>query len=550
MSDIPIETVEQQQNGDFYANENAVNTPTSPTDGPPLPQWDESTDHPETLAETPLEMGMAAPIDEEAPELKQKAIKDYSSYFNLTPLASESSVQNGQEWEHEISEMRQPPFSLRAEQSVLGAILLNNEVIDQFASFLSSDDFYIRAHQVIYEIFQDMHDKEEPLDPLMISQRIKKKEAELESVGGSSIYLARLLHTVPSAANAKHYARIVHNYAIMRDLASNATSIVEDVFEGEKEIDEMLDIAEQRILSVAESKNIRRSEYYPLRSFVPQVLDNIEKLVKRSEKITGITTGFVDLDKMMAGLQPADLIILAARPSMGKTALAMNIGYNAAYYANAGVAMFSLEMSKEQLATRLLSSAGNINAQKLRTGDLDKGKDLKELGAVAVALSELPIFVDDTPALSITAMRAKARRLKREQDIKLILVDYLQLMRSGNNIENRVQEISEISRGLKAIAKEMNVPVVALSQLSRAVESRTDKRPILSDLRESGSIEQDADVVMFIFREEYYKPDEPSLHGLAELIVAKQRNGPVGKVMLSFLHEYTRFESYAEDPQS
>ena len=439
---------------------------------------------------------------------------------------------------------RRPAWSNEAEQSVLGAVLLDNAVMDLVADTLAPEDFYVGAHRTLFLTMRTLLDRGEPADPVILQQYLEKND-ELESVGGTG-YLARLVDTVPTTANATAYARLVRDKAVLRELARQATGIAEGVFrDGTKPVEVLLDDAEARIFSVGESREQRRSNYFDLKSILMPVIRNIEELVARKETVTGVHTGFIDLDKKLAGMQRSDLLILAGRPSMGKTSLAMNIAANAALDHGSPVAVFSLEMSKEQLVTRLLSSTARIDAQKLRIGNINND-DWDRLNQAADLLSKTPIYVDDTPALSLVSFRAKARRLKKDRDIQAIIVDYLQLMR-GDATENRVQEISEISRGLKAVAKELQVPVLALSQLSRKVEERLDKRPILSDLRESGAIEQDADVVMFVFREEVYKENDPALVGVAEVIVSKQRNGPVGKVKLTFQKEFTRFDNHAHD---
>ncbi|ABK42785.1 primary replicative DNA helicase [Magnetococcus marinus MC-1] len=433
-------------------------------------------------------------------------------------------------------------WSREAEQSVLGAILLDNHVMDSVADALDVDDFYMGAHRKIYQAMLDLLERGEPLDPVVIRQYLERSD-ELDSVGGP-VYLAELLNTVPTAANAKAYARMVRDKALLRGLAQTATEVVERCHTSEAPVDQILEEAEQKIFQLGESKDSRRSTYHDMRSIMVPVFEKIELLMEQQKAVTGVATGFIDLDQQLAGCQPSDLIILAGRPSMGKTALAMNIAANAALHHREAVGVFSLEMSKEQLAMRMLASEARMDAQAMRIGKIATS-DYQKLTNTATLLSEAPIYIDDTPAISITALRAKARRLKRDKGLKLIVVDYLQLMRGSSNTDNRVQEISQISQGLKAIAKEMSVPVIALSQLSRSVEQRPDKRPILSDLRESGSIEQDADVVMFVFREEYYKREDIDLKGKAEVIIAKQRNGPVGVVKLAFQNQFTRFENFA-----
>lgn len=438
---------------------------------------------------------------------------------------------------------RQPAWHSAAEKSVLGAILLDNSVRDQVADILESEDFYTGAHRVIYQAITTLLDRGEPADPVILEQYLRKNEA-LHTVGGSG-YLAQLMDTVPTTANAGAYARLIRDKAILRNLAQQATQIVESIYQGNNEpVPTILDDAEQRIFSVGERHSQRSSSYSDIKSVLLPVLRNIGELMQHKGAITGLPTGFTDLDTKLAGLQKSDLLILAGRPAMGKTSFAMNIAANVAMDHQAPVAVFSLEMSKEQLVSRLLASSARIDAQKLRTGWL-KEKDYEQLVTMAHNLTKIPLFIDDTPAISINALRAKARRMKREKEIQLIIIDYLQLMQGDGKAENRVQEISQVSRGLKALAKELNIPVIALSQLSRKLEERPNKRPQLSDLRESGAIEQDADVVLFVFREEVYKENDPNLAGLAELIVAKQRNGPIGTAKLTFLKEYTRFENHA-----
>ncbi|MBF0152514.1 MAG: replicative DNA helicase [Magnetococcales bacterium] len=438
---------------------------------------------------------------------------------------------------------RRPAFSLEAEQSVLGAILLDNTVIDQVADILEADDFYVGAHRIAYQGMLTLLERGEPADPVLLRQHLENN-AELDSVGGSG-YLAELVNTVPATANARAYAQVVHDKSVLRDLARQATAVVDLVYEGREPVDTILDEAEQRIFGVSEGKDQRRSGYFSLKSLVRPVLEYIESLIDRKATVTGVPTGYKDLDEKLTGLQKSDLVIVAGRPAMGKTSLALNFAANAALDHGKSVGIFSLEMSKEQLVMRLLSATGRVDAQALRTGRLND-EEYARLTQASKRLADTAIYIDDTSALSVTELRAKARRLRREREIDLIIVDYLQLMRGSVQAENRVQEISQISQGLKAIAKELSVPVVAVSQLSRSPESRTDHKPILSDLRESGSIEQDADVVMFVFREEYYKPDDPSLTGRAEVNIAKQRNGPTGTVPLTFLHKFTKFENYAK----
>ena len=444
----------------------------------------------------------------------------------------------------EATPTRRPAWSNAAEQSVLGAILLDNSIHDQVADILQPEDFYTGAHRIIFQAIGILLNRGEPADPVVLQQYLQKNE-QLQSVGGGG-YLAQLMETVPTTANAGAYARLVRDKSLLRELAQQATHIVESVYQGKNlPMDVILDDAEQRIFSVGEGRKQRSSSYFDMKSVLVPVLRNIEELMHHKGALTGVSTGYPDLDKMLAGLQKSDLLILAGRPSMGKTAFALNMAVNAAIDHQTPVAVFSLEMSKEQLVSRMLSSVAKIDAQKLRTGWLDE-KDYSRMIHVADTISKAPLFVDDTPAIPLASLRAKARRLKREKDIQVIVIDYLQLMQGDNKTENRVQEISQISRGLKSLAKELHIPVIALSQLSRKLEERPNKRPMLSDLRESGAIEQDADVVMFVFREEVYKENDPALAGLAEIIIAKQRSGPIGKVRLTFLKQFTRFESYAD----
>ncbi|MBF0162285.1 MAG: replicative DNA helicase [Magnetococcales bacterium] len=439
---------------------------------------------------------------------------------------------------------RRPAWNNAAEQSVLGAILLDNSIHDQIASTLQAEDFYAGAHRVIYQAICALLERGEPADPVVLQNYLQKND-ELQSVGGGG-YLAQLIETVPSTANASAYARLVRDKALLRALAQQATQIIESVYQGKNiPTDRLLDDAEQRIFSVGEGRNQRTANYFTLKTVLLPVLHSIDQQMKHRGTVTGVATGFTDMDKMLSGLQKSDLLILAGRPSMGKTSFAMNIATNAAVDHQTPVAIFSLEMSKEQLVSRMLASSARIDAQKLRTGWLDDA-DYGQLIAMANHLSQAPLFIDDTPALSIASLRARARRMRREQKIQLIIIDYLQLMQGELKTENRVQEISQISRGLKSLAKELDIPIIALSQLSRRLEERPNKRPILSDLRESGAIEQDADVVLFVFREEVYKDNDPALTGLAEIIVAKQRNGPTGKIKLTFLKQYTRFENYTD----
>jgi replicative DNA helicase len=387
----------------------------------------------------------------------------------------------------------------------------------------------------------ELFEKNEPCDLVTVTNLLRS-QGKLEEVGGAS-YLASLLDRVPSAANVAHYARIVGEKWLLRSLISRATEIVTDGFESGRSVEELLDRAEQAIFQVSENR--LNPSFFSFKHLVKQNIKILEQLYDRREMITGVPTGFGRLDNITAGLQPSDLIIVAGRPSMGKTALALNIARNAAVDAEVPVAVFSLEMAKEQLIMRMLSAEARVDSHKMRSGFLSE-RDWPRITQAAGVLSEAPIFIDDSPAISVMELRAKARRLRRDQNIGLVIVDYLQLMRATRGMERREQEISEISRSLKALAKELNVPVVALSQLNRRVEERHDKRPQLADLRESGALEQDADVIAFIYRDEVYNEESPH-KGVADVIIGKQRNGPTGSVKLTYLNQYTRFETMAFD---
>ncbi len=441
-----------------------------------------------------------------------------------------------------------PPQSLEAEMSILGGILLDNAAMNRVIEILTPEEFYRESHRKILRAMIDLNSVSEPCDLITLSTILKKK-GELDEVGGGA-YLATLVDYVPTAANIVYYCKIVKERATVRSLITAATEIVTQSYEEQSDVNELLDLAQKSIFAISENK--LRPSYYPVGAILKETIRNIEQLYERKEHLTGVSSGFIDLDNMTAGLQKGDLIIIAGRPSMGKTAFALNVAQNAAIHSSqkTPVAVFSLEMSKEQLVTRLLCSESRLDAGRLRTGHL-QDSDWDRLLNGANHLHEAKIFIDDTPAISVLEMRAKCRRMKAEHDIGLIMVDYLQLMRGGANSESRQQEISEISRSLKALAKELDVPVVALSQLNRSLENRTDKRPMMSDLRESGAIEQDADVIMFVYRDAVYCDDCKKRDGSctkghekdASIIIGKQRNGPIGDVELVFLGEYTRFEN-------
>ena len=447
------------------------------------------------------------------------------------------------------AEHRLPPQNLEAEMSVLGGILLENEALNRALELLRPDDFYREAHRNIFAALIELSERNEPAD-LVTLTAVLKEQGSLDGIGGSA-YLSTLVDYVPTAANINYYCNLVKEKAISRELIRVATEIAGRGYEGGK-VDASLDWAETEIFKIANMKS--RKSFFATKDIVKDAIKTIEKLYDRKELITGVPTGFNDLDGMTAGFQPGDLIIIAGRPSMGKTAFCLNLVEHAAMHAGTPVpaAIFSLEMGKEQLVQRLLCSVARIEANRVRTGKLAQS-EFPKLVTAAGLIAEADIYIDDTPAISVLEVRAKARRLKAEKKIGMIVVDYLQLMQ-GNNTESRQQEISEISRSLKALAKELNLPVIALSQLNRSLESRTDKRPILADLRESGAIEQDADVILFLYREAVYcescknreKVCDKGHERQAEVIIGKQRNGPLGTESLTFFGEYLRFESQSK----
>jgi|SaaInl8_200m_RNA_FD_contig_81_777370_length_3777_multi_4_in_0_out_0_1 replicative DNA helicase len=433
-----------------------------------------------------------------------------------------------------------PPQNPEAEESVLSAALIDNNTLLDIVEILSPEDFYRSAHQKIFSAIMELFSRNEPVDLVTLSNILKEQNI-FEKIGGAA-YLTRLIDTVPMAVNAKYYARIVHDKACLRRLIENTNAITRKCFEDQGNVDEVLDFAESLIYEISENKI--QPAFFRLDKIIADNIHTLEERQGNKALITGTSTGYHDLDMKTAGFQNSDLIILAARPGMGKTALALNIARNAAINENVPTAFFSLEMSKEQLSMRLLCSEARVDSSNVRSGFFTDD-DWQNLTEAAGKLSEAPIYIDDSPDISAMSIRAKARRLKMDKDVGLLFIDYLQLMKSTNRFERRDLEISEISRALKSLAKELNIPVVALSQLNRKLEERSDKRPLLSDLRESGALEQDADVVAFIFREETYIKGEipPDKKGKAELIVAKQRNGPTGTVPLTFIDAYTRFES-------
>ena len=432
-----------------------------------------------------------------------------------------------------------PPQNLEAEMAVLGSMLIDDDAIAVAVEFLDKNSFYNTSHQKVFEAIIDLYNANKAVDLITLTNELKKRTI-LDELGGVS-FLTALVNTVPTAANISHYVSIVKEKSILRMLINNATRIIAMAYESQGHIDEVVDDSEKLIFEISERKT--GSGYFHLKEIIKNSIETIDKLYQKKTHVTGIPTGFIDFDSKTAGLQASDFIVIAGRPSMGKSAFALGIAEYAGVVAKIPTVIFSLEMSKEQLVQRLLCAHAKVDAQKVRTGYL-AASDWPRLTAAAGKLSEAPIFIDDTPGISVMELRAKARRLKTQQNIQLIILDYLQLMRGSSGSESRQQEISEISRSLKALARELNVPLVAISQLSRAVEARTDHRPQLSDLRESGAIEQDADVVTLILRDEYYNPT-PENQGIAEIMIAKQRNGPVGSLRLTFIKEYTRFENIA-----
>jgi len=441
-----------------------------------------------------------------------------------------------------VEALRVPPHSIEAEQAVLGGLMLAPESWDRVADRLNEDDFYRKDHRLIFRAIGDLSNKGMPYDAITLGDWFQAQNLS-ELVGGTT-YVIELANSTPSAANITAYADIVREKSVLRQLIDAGTEITGDAFQPEgRSSQELLEVAEQKVFHIAEAGARGRKGFVQMRTAVKEAFQILHQRYENRGSVTGLPTGFIDLDEMTAGLQPSDLIIVAARPSMGKTAFSVNMAETVAMRAKKAVAIFSMEMSASQLAFRLISSLGRINQQHLRTGDLAEEEWPRVTNAITL-LSDAKIFIDDTPALSPGELRARARRLKREHDLGLIVIDYLQLMQVPGTKENRATEISEISRSLKALAKELNIPVIALSQLNRSLEQRTDKRPMMADLRESGAIEQDADVIMFIYRDDYYNKDskEP---GVAEIIISKQRNGPTGTVKLAFVKPLTKFESLA-----
>ena len=431
-----------------------------------------------------------------------------------------------------------PPHNLEAEQAVLGGIFIDGRAFHALIDFLRPDDFYFPAHGYIYNSFLDLYEKNTPIDLVTVAEYLQRT-GKLEAVGGVA-YLADLVQSVVSASNATYHGRIVRNKAVQRQLISASTKIIADCFESGKEVETLLDESEQAIFSIAQQTI--SSPYRSSKELVKKVFEDLEKRCEQKELVTGVPTGYTKLNELTAGFQPSDLIIIAGRPSMGKTAFALNVAMRAAVSYGVPVAVFSLEMSMDSLMQRMLCAWGKVDLARLRRGFLDD-EDWNRLYYSANYLTDSPIYIDDTPALGTLELRARCRRLKSDKNLGMVVVDYLQLMRASRRIDSREQEIAEISRSLKALAKEIHVPVIALSQLNRKVEERTNKRPQLSDLRESGAIEQDADVIIFLYRDEVYnKADDNPNRGKAEIIIGKQRNGPLGMVDLAYLNYCTGFE--------
>ena len=445
-----------------------------------------------------------------------------------------------------VEALKVPPHSIQAEQSVLGGLMLDNETWDVVVDRVGEQDFYRKDHRTIFQAISRLADKTEPFDVVTLSE-ILENSGELSEVGGLA-YLGTLAKETPSAANIASYAGIVRDRSVLRQLIHVGTDMSDLAFnpEGRDTVD-LLEIAERSVFEIAEQRQRGQGGFLGIKTLLAKAVDRIEILYEQDNPITGASTGFADFDEMTSGLQDSDLIIVAGRPSMGKTTFAMNIAENVAIKGDKPVAVFSMEMPGDALAMRMMSSLGRIDQHKVRTGKLDDDEWPRMTSAINL-LAETQLFIDDTPALSPTEIRSRARRLTREHgQLGLIIIDYLQLMQSPSSGDNRVQQISDISRNLKALAKELNVPVMALSQLNRNLEQRPNKRPVMSDLRDSGSIEQDADVIVFIYRDEVYNEDSPD-KGIAEIIIGKQRNGPIGTSRLTFLGQYTRFENYSPNP--
>ncbi|MEO1204409.1 MAG: replicative DNA helicase [Pseudomonadota bacterium] len=440
--------------------------------------------------------------------------------------------------------LKVPPHSLEAEQSLIGGLMLNKSAWDKIADVVSAVDFYRNDHRLAFAAIAELVDQGQPCDVVTVSEFLDQR-GELGDAGGLE-YLASLANETPGAANARAYANIVRERSMLRSLIEAGNEIAGAAFATDgRSATDLVDEAERRVFEIAEKGSRGRSGFRSLKQILPETVDRIDLLHQSDGDITGISTGFNEFDKMTAGLQGGDLVIVAGRPSMGKTTLAVNVAENAAIGGKVPTAIYSMEMPAQQLAFRMISSLGRVDMKHLRTGQFPD-EDWSRINTAVQLMSDAPIFIDDTAGLSPTEIRARARRLQREHGLGLIVIDYLQLMQVPGNTENRATEISEISRSLKALAKELDLPIIVLSQLNRSVEQRTDKRPVMSDLRESGAIEQDADLIVFIYREEVYNPDTPK-KGLADITIAKQRNGPIGDFLLTFVGRYTKFENFVPD---
>ena len=445
----------------------------------------------------------------------------------------------------ETRALKIPPHSIEAEQSVLGGLFLDKDSLIKVVERVQAEDFYRQDHRIIYKAIIDLDNDGKPFDLVTVAEWLESHQ-QLDEVGGLS-YLAALAENTPSASNVGVYADIVRKRSVLRQLISATVKINETVFNPMGfSSEQILDFAEQAVFEIAEQENRGRRAYQNIKDLLVSALDRVDEIYRKKTPITGIATGFDDFDERTAGLQNSDLVIIAGRPSMGKTAFAINIAEHAVIKQELSVVVFSMEMPGEQLAMRMMSSLGRVDQHKVRTGKLDD-QDWPRLTSAVTLLKDKNLFIDDTPALTPVELRSRCRRIAREHKLDLIIIDYLQLMQIPGTSENRATEISEISRSLKAMAKELKVPVVALSQLNRSLEQRPNKRPVMSDLRESGAIEQDADVIVFIYRDEVYN-DETADKGIAEIILSKQRNGPIGTVKLTFLGQFTRFENYSEEP--
>lgn len=448
--------------------------------------------------------------------------------------------------DNRLSAARVPPHSVEAEQAVLGGLMLSSDAFEQVSDQLAELDFYQYNHRLIYRAIVHLVGAHSPADVVTIADWLDQNQLLVDA--GGLHYIGALAQETPSAANIKAYAEIVRERSVLRQLIAVSNDIADTAFHPEgRNSQELLDLAETKVFGIADQTARAGGGFHDIKSVLTKAVDRINFLFESDSAITGLSTGFDELDELTSGLQASDLIIIAGRPSMGKTTFAMNLVEQTALKADAPVAVFSMEMPAEQLAMRMISSLGRVELQNLRTGRMREQDWPRITSAITLLNQKRSVYIDDTPAMTPTDLRARARRLKRDHGLSLIVIDYLQLMRLADNKENRATEISEISRSLKALAKELDVPIVALSQLNRGLEQRPDKRPVMSDLRESGAIEQDADVIMFIYRDEVYNPDNPESKGRAEILVRKQRNGPIGTVPLTFLGQYTRFENFAPE---